>query len=459
MMPTAIEVELDLVRKYDVPGPRYTSYPTAPHFREDIKRERIEGAIRANNQRGEQPVSLYVHVPFCETLCWYCGCTTVIGKNRDRTARYLRALDEEMRRKSAWIHEDREVVQIHFGGGTPTYLSPEQIRWLGGRIRHHFRIAEEAEIAVEVDPRRLSREHVRALREAGCNRASLGVQDNNETVQKAINRIQPKEQTATVVTWLREEGIESLNVDLIYGLPHQTAATFAQTLDEVLELAPDRFAIYTYAHVPWIKPAQKLLAREALPNAEEKLAMQKYIVERLTGEGYRYIGMDHYAREGNELARAQEEGTLRRNFQGYSTLAGVDIYAFGMSGISQIDGLYLQNPRELSEYLEAVHVEDFPAHKAYLLSEDDRIRRAFIMALMCNGRLDFEEVSREVGVDVEEYFREEFVRLKEQVEDDLVRRVEGGLEVTQRGRLLLRNICMPFDAYLKQGQGRYSRTI
>lgn len=454
-----LEVDIDLIRKYDVPGPRYTSYPTAPHFREDLPKEVVEEAIRANNQSGAGPLSLYFHIPFCETLCWYCGCTTVIGKNKDRTARYLEALDHEMRRKSAWIHPDREVVQVHFGGGSPTYLSPGQIRWLGLRIKEYFKLSEEAEIAVEIDPRRLTRDHVRALREAGFNRASLGVQDNNEKVQQAINRIQPPEMTAQVVRWLRDEGFRSINVDLIYGLPHQSVASFAQTLDEVLRLEPDRFAVYTYAHIPWMKPAQKLLERESLPGPEEKLAIQKYIVEHLTSKGYRYIGMDHYAREDNELALAQESGTLRRNFQGYSTLAGVDIYSFGMSGISQIDDLYLQNPKELAEYMEAVYEEDFPIYKAYLLSEDDQIRRGFIMALMCNGRIDFRSLSEELGVDVGTYFHEDLASLDELIDDGLIAVETDWLEVTDRGRLLLRNICMPFDGHLQRGKGRYSRTI
>ncbi len=457
-MTDQLAVDLDLIRKYDVPGPRYTSYPTAPHFRDDLGREQVEEAIRDNNKE-LRPISLYFHVPFCQTLCWYCGCTTVIGKDISRTDPYLKALDEEMRRKSAWLHPDREVVQIHFGGGTPTYLAPDQIRWLGERIHGYFNVAEDAEIAVEVDPRRLTREHVEALRDAGFNRASLGVQDNNPRVQKAINRIQPFEMTERVVGWLREAGFRSLNIDLIYGLPHQTVESFELTLTEVLALHPDRFAIYTYAHVPWIKPAQKLLERESLPGPEEKLAMQKRIVERLTSEGFTYIGMDHYARDDNELAIARSQGTLRRNFQGYSTLAGVDIYGFGMSSISQIGELYLQNPKDLQDYQESVTREDFPVHKAYLLSDDDAIRRQWIMGLMCHAHLDFQELSEELGVDVSHYFAEELTRLEPMIEDGLVALDEEGLTVTDRGRLLLRNICMPFDAHLEEGKRKYSRTI
>lgn len=457
-MTKSIHVDLPLIRKYDVPGPRYTSYPTAPHFRDDVPADHVLAAIHANNAEA-RPLSLYVHIPFCQTLCWYCGCTTVIGKDSSQTEPYLAALDEEMRRKSAWIHPDRKVVQIHFGGGTPTYLTAAQIRWLGERIRTHFTLAEDAEVAVEVDPRRLTFEQVQALKDAGFNRASLGVQDNNPKVQKAINRIQPFEMTERVVGWLRDAGFTSINVDLIYGLPYQTTETFDQTLSEVLSLHPDRFAIYTYAHVPWIKPAQKLLERHTLPGPEDKLAMQKRIIERLSSEGYRYIGMDHYARQDDELARAWQAGTLRRNFQGYSTLAGVDIYGFGMSSISQIDGLYLQNPKELLDYLERVHQEDFPIHRAYLLSDDDRIRRAWIMALMCQARVDLQNASRELGVDVATYFQNELQELAPMADDGLVELDATGLTVTERGRLLLRNICMPFDAHLSAGARQYSRTI
>ena len=457
-MTNGLEVDLDLIRKYDVPGPRYTSYPTAPHFRDDIDSQRVMEAIEQNNQSAG-PVSLYFHIPFCQTLCWYCGCTTVIGKNPERTNPYLESLKQEMQRKSQWLHPDRQVVQIHFGGGTPTYLKPEQIRWLGEQIHELFNVADDAEIAVEVDPRRLTEEHVRALVDAGFNRASLGVQDNNPKVQKAVNRIQPFEMTKRVAGWLRDAGFGSLNIDLIYGLPHQTVESFDQTLDEVLTLRPDRFAIYTYAHVPWIKPAQKLLEGKALPGPEEKLAMQKHIIERLTSEGYDYIGMDHYARRDDDLARARKEGSLRRNFQGYSTESGVDIYGFGMSAISQIDDLYLQNPRELGPYQEAVDERDFPIYRALLLDDDDRIRRRWIMALMCHARIDFDEMSKRLGIDVVDYFDDELDGLRPLEADGLVAVDDEGITVTDRGRLLLRNICMPFDAYLEERAARYSRTV
>ncbi len=455
---TAQPFDRTLVRKYNVPGPRYTSYPTAPHFQNDLPDFVVNDHLKRNNET-PRPLSLYFHIPFCKTLCWYCGCTTVIGANRGRVDPYLKTLDREMERKAAHLHPDREVVQIHFGGGTPTFLSPQEIRWIGDRIRHHFRIAPDAEVGVEIDPRRLTRDHVKALADAGFNRASLGIQDNNPVVQEAIHRIQPFPLVEQAVRWLREEGFESLNFDLIYGLPHQTVESFDATLDEVLTLEPDRFAIYTYAHVPWIKPAQRLLEGAALPGPKEKLAMQEHIVTRLSREGYRYIGMDHYAREDNELTRALDDGSLRRNFQGYSTFAGVDIYGFGMSAISEIGGLYLQNPREIGAYQKAVEERDFPNFRACSLSEDDEIRRAFIMALMCHGRLDFVEQSELLGVEVQTYFADELQDLAPLIDDGLVELDDEGITVTGLGRLLLRNIAMVFDAYLESDAQRYSRAI
>ncbi len=457
-MNASLDVDLDLIRKYDVPGPRYTSYPTAPQFRDDVDDDVVLDAIRRNNEVGG-PLSLYVHIPFCQSLCWYCGCTKIIGKNSDRTEPYLETLDREMQQKSEFIDARRPVVQVHFGGGTPTYLEPGQIRWLGERIDEHFNVVDEAEVSVEIDPRRLTEEHVEALVEAGFNRASIGIQDNNPKVQEAIHRIQPFETTRRVAGWLSEAGFRSLNVDLIYGLPHQTVESFDRTLSEVLTLEPGRFAIYTYAHVPWIHPAQKLLEGDALPGPEQKLTMQKHIVERLTGEGYDFVGMDHYAQNDDELAKARRAGTLRRNFQGYSTQAGVDIYAFGMSGISQIGDLYLQNPKEISDYTDAVDASAFPNYRARVLDDDDRIRRRWIMALMCHGRLEFDGMSEKLGIDVVDYFEEGLARLEPMERDGLVELDAQGLTVTDRGRLLLRNICMPFDAYIDDGEGRYSRTV
>ncbi|MBA2664063.1 MAG: oxygen-independent coproporphyrinogen III oxidase [Bradymonadaceae bacterium] len=454
-----MSVDLDLIRKYNVPGPRYTSYPTAPHFSEDINGEAVRAAV---SERSESlgPLSLYFHIPFCETLCWYCGCTTVIGKNKGQTEIYLDHLCMEIEKKARGIHPEREVVQLHFGGGSPTFLTPDEIRRLGQCIADNFRFSPFIEAAVEVDPRRLTREHVEALAEAGFNRASIGVQDNDPKVQKAVNRFQPMAITEQAIGWLREVGIESINIDLIYGLPYQSVESFARTLEEVLTLEPDRFAIYSYAHVPWIKPSQKILERHNLPSAEVKLALQKLTIEKLTASGYLYIGMDHYAKADNELARAWQEGSLQRNFQGYSTFGGADIYGFGMSSISQIGDVYVQNAKLLEDYYAAVRADDFPVHKACLLSIDDQLRRETIMRLMCDTYLDFDELSEHLGVDFRTYFARELASLDDMVEDALILVDPHGITVTDQGRLLLRNIAMRFDAYLQHAQpAGFSRTI
>lgn len=455
---SSLIVDIDLSQKYNVPGPRYTSYPTAPHFRDDIPHETVMAEVARNNLE-PRDLSLYFHIPFCQTLCWYCGCTTVIGKNTNRTQPYLEHLFKEMANKARHIHPDRKVVQMHFGGGTPTYLTPDEIRALGREIHRHFTFADGNESAVEIDPRRLTLDHVKALREAGFNRASIGVQDNNPIVQKAVNRIQPMHMTEQSVKWLRDTGFQSINIDLIYGLPFQTVETFQQTLDEVLTLNPDRFAIYSYAHVPWIKPSQKLLQSDALPSAEVKLAIHKMIIERLTSEGFIYIGMDHFARADNELTIAQQNGNLQRNFQGYSTWAGTDIYGFGMSAISQIGDAYIQSPKELDDYYNSVDAYDVPVHKSYLLTPDDRIRHTTIMRLMCDAVVDFDTMSKLLNIDFRTYFSRELNGLSDLIADGLILMDDNSITVTETGRLLLRNIAMRFDAYLTNPKGAFSSTI
>jgi oxygen-independent coproporphyrinogen III oxidase len=456
---STLKVDLDLVKKYNVPGPRYTSYPPATHFTEATSRDRILDCIRENN-RGRRDLSLYYHLPFCQSLCWYCGCTTVITTKQEQSADYLGYLDKEMELMSRSLEPRRPVVQLHFGGGTPTYLLPDEIRRLGEMIRARFQFAPDAEAGVEIDPRRLSRDHIKALREAGFNRASLGVQDHNRTVQQAVHRIQPYAQTKMTVDWIRQEGFQSLNIDLIYGLPHQTPASFEQTLEETLRLKPDRFAIFNYAHVPWIKPAQKILKEEFLPSADTKLEILKLTIEKLTSEGYDYIGMDHFALSDDELAVAQRQKTLQRNFQGYSTRGGADIYSFGMSSISQADAAYWQNEKELPDYYQALNEGKLPIRKGYILSEDDEIRRRTIMRLMCDLSLDFAEMSGRLGVEFETYFARELDSLDDLEADGLLIRLPTGIEVTELGRLLIRNVAMRFDAYLAAGkEGRFSKTI
>jgi oxygen-independent coproporphyrinogen-3 oxidase len=358
------------------------------------------------------------------------------------------------------LNPKRKVLQLHFGGGTPTFLLPDEIRRLGEMIRSRFTFAPDIEAGVEVDPRRLTRDHLVALREVGFNRGSMGVQDDDPVVQKAVHRIQPLEMTRQVVEWMREVGFHSINIDLIYGLPYQTPASFAKTLDEILSLKPDRFAVFNYAHVPWMKPAQKILKPEVLPSPETKLELLKLTIERLTSEGYVYIGMDHFARAGDELALAQPQKTLQRNFQGYSTRGGADIYAFGMSSISQADGTYWQNLKDLEAYYARVDAGELPYARGYVLSPDDQIRRATIMQVMCNLRADYAAMSARLGIPFREYFARELASLDDLEADGLLRRTESGLEVTELGRLLVRIIAMRFDAYLpKPTERRHAMTI
>jgi oxygen-independent coproporphyrinogen-3 oxidase len=456
-----LNVDLELVKKYNVPGPRYTSYPPAPQFTDQVTWPEVAGKI-AKAQQPERGISLYFHLPFCESLCWYCGCTTVITTAHEKSMLYLHYLEKEMALMSARINPSRQVVQMHFGGGTPTFLAPDEIRLLGKMVRKYFTLAADIEAGVEIDPRRLTRDHLVALREAGFNRASVGVQDFDPKVQEAVHRIQPREQTEQVIGWLRELGFTSINLDLIYGLPYQTVESFTKTLDAILEIGPDRLAVFSYAHVPWIKPAQKILEKEAaLPTAETKMNILKLVIEKLTeNDRYVYIGMDHFARPNDELAVAQRNKTLQRNFQGYSTKSGVDIYAFGMSAISQADGVYWQNLKELPEYYGTLDTGWEPFAKGYVLSTDDKIRRHTIMRLMCDLGLDYAALSADLGIDFAAYFAPELESMKDLEADGLLRRDAHGLEVKDTGRLLIRNVAMRFDRYLPANkERRFSKTI
>ncbi|MDZ7772437.1 MAG: oxygen-independent coproporphyrinogen III oxidase [Balneolaceae bacterium] len=352
----------DLIRKYNVTGRRYTSYPTAVQFREGGERAYAELACSLEDRnRRSRPLSLYVHVPFCFSLCWYCACTKIITRDRGRGDHYMDYLEKEMDLLSGRLNPGAPLQQLHFGGGTPTFLEPAQLLRLGDALRERFQFTGQTEFSVEIDPRRCTRAHVQALAAIGCNRASLGVQDTNPEVQKAIHRVQPTEQVERVCRWLREEGIRSINFDLIYGLPRQSRQTFGKTLEEVTDLGPDRLAVYSYAHLPSRVPAQRLLEREDLPSADEKIAMLRLAIDHLDREGYRFIGMDHFAREGDELVEAMASGDLHRNFQGYSTRSGADLYALGMSGISGAGGWYWQNAKELGDYYRELDREGCPS--------------------------------------------------------------------------------------------------
>jgi oxygen-independent coproporphyrinogen-3 oxidase len=456
----ALNVNLDLVKKYNVAGPRYTSYPPATKFTDAISWEQLSEKISENN-RAPRDLSVYFHIPFCETLCWFCGCTTVITLNHDKGKDYIDYLGREVARMTSLLNKNRKTVQLHFGGGSPTFLRPDEIRRLGEIIHKHFTFSPDIEASVEVDPRRLTREHMVALREIGFNRASMGVQDFNPKVQEAIHRIQPREMTQQAMDWMRELGFGSINLDLIYGLPHQTPATFNETLDTVLEMKPDRLAVFSYAHVPWIKPSQKILEQQVLPPPESKLEVLKLVIERLTADDqYVYIGMDHFAKPDDELAVAQREKKLQRNFQGYSTRAGSDIYAFGMSSISQIPDAYWQNEKELPKWQSAVDAEKVPLQRAYFLSEEDKIRREIIMRTMCDLSLDFAAMSAKLGINFERHFERELASLAPFETDGLVKRNTTGLEITDAGRLFIRNIAMCFDNTLDAAnERRHSKTI
>ncbi|MEX0995116.1 MAG: oxygen-independent coproporphyrinogen III oxidase [Balneolaceae bacterium] len=451
--------DFNLIQKYNVSGPRYTSYPTAVQFQE-IGETSVEGEFIRENLESVN-LSLYFHIPFCFSLCWFCGCTKIITKDRDRGDLYLDYLEKEMDLITPYLNKGSKVIQIHFGGGTPTFLSPEQLKRLGASIHARFNIDENVEYSVELDPRSCNEEQVKMLREIGCNRASLGIQDTDPEVQEAIHRIQPFEQTKRVTDWLREYGFKGINFDLIYGLPKQSPDTFKKSVNDVLQLNPDRLAVYSYAHIPELMPAQRLLKEDEMPSTVEKLKMLQYSVEAIPDYGYRFIGMDHFAKEGDELTRALDNGTLQRNFQGYSIRPDADMIAFGMSGISQIGGTYLQNTKDLSDYYRYLDQNRIPVVKKLTLSRDDRIRRDLIMQIMCQADLNFRDFSTKWEIDFETYFKQELLQLDELEKDGLVSRSEHRLQTTEKGRLFLRNIAMVFDVYLRRPnrKARFSKTV
>jgi oxygen-independent coproporphyrinogen-3 oxidase len=467
-----ISVSLDLLQKYNVPGPRYTSYPPATHFTEDFSasdlKPQASHEVRPARSDGSEaatlepsaPLSLYVHLPFCTRQCLYCGCTNIVTNDQGKSAEYLGYLDREMAMRAQHIADGSKVVQIQLGGGTPTFLLAEEIEQLGRMIRDRFPMASTIEAGAEIDPRGLTPEKVQALRNAGFNRASLGVQDTNPEVQTSITRIQPLGLITEANQRLRDSGMESINFDLIYGLPGQSVASFSKTLEDALSLSPDRFAIYSYAHIPWIKPLQKSF-EDKLPDAGMKLELLQLTIKKLTGAGYVYIGMDHFAKPDDAMAQALARGTLQRNFQGYSTHKGVDLHGFGMSAISHAGGRYFQNHKELSTYYSELTAGNLPVVRGYVMTEEDRIRYAAIMHIMCNLYIDYERLSVEIGVDFADHFKTEIASLGDLEADGLVHREPGGLHVTELGRLFVRIVAMRFDAYLQKDrpESRYSRTV
>lgn len=451
---------LDLLRKYSGPAPRYTSYPTANHFTDDLAAFAPAELIARDNQPGAGPLSLYIHLPFCQSRCWFCGCTNVITTKQSAADSYLDDLEREFSLTKRLIDPARRATQLHLGGGTPTFLSEAQLRRLSGIVHAAFEFEAEAEIAVEIDPRHLEPGQVAALSEMGARRASLGVQDTDPAVQAAIHRVQPPAMNERAFTLLRNAGFNSINVDLIYGLPKQTVSTFARTIDDVLGLAPDRLSVFSYAHVPALKPLQRMFDQQGLlPPLDEKLRMQMLARQRLLSAGYVEVGMDHYARPDDELAVAVRENGLHRNFQGYSTRAGASVYGFGISAISSTGDGYRQNHKGLPAYRQALARGELPVVRGWKLTKEDRRRQELIMRLMCERTLELTALSQELGVDVASTYAAELASLADLEADGIVERTADGIRVTDTGLPFVRVVAARFDAYLRAGAGCHSRAV
>lgn len=450
-MEAGVRFDAAVVRRYDVPGPRYTSYPTAPHFSESItERDYLHAVGESNGDPIPRQLSIYAHIPFCQSPCFYCGCTRVITRDRTAGARYLSRLQREVELQSRHFDDDRVVQQIHLGGGTPTFLDDSQLAELIAFLRHGFTLRDDAmrEFSIEVDPRTVDASRLAFIAGLGFNRVSFGVQDFDPDVQHSINRVQPREQVLEMIGAARSCGFRSIAVDLIYGLPRQTESGFMRTLEQVVAARPDRIAAYSYAHLPQIFKAQKQIRPDDLCPPETKLALLGQTIQVLTAAGYVYIGMDHFALPEDELALALTDGSLQRNFQGYSTRAGLDLVGLGMSAIGQVCDLYYQNHRTLDDWGAALDCGRLPIWRGHSLAADDRMRGAIIDALMCRGELDLREFGDRFSLDFNSHFAAELARLEPLAGDGLVEVEPDRLRVTPLGRLLVRAIAMQFDAYL-----------
>lgn len=447
----------EILNKYNYSGPRYTSYPTALEFHEAFT---VADYDMACTQYPERPLSLYVHIPFCHKLCYYCGCNKVITRHSHKADEYLDVIEHEIRQRASLLN-GREVTQLHFGGGTPTFLTKTQITRLMMILREEFNFTVDAEISIEVDPREIELDVLDHLRNEGFNRLSIGVQDFNKEVQKLVNREQDEEFIIAMVKRAKELGFRSTNLDLIYGLPKQTQALFAETLKQVLEMKPGRLSVFNYAHMPQLFAAQRKIKDEDLPEPKEKMAILQDTIETLTGAGYQFIGMDHFALPEDELAVAQREGILHRNFQGYTTQGEADLIGFGVSAISMVGDAYAQNQKELKKYYAQVNDLRHALWKGVALDSDDLLRREVIKQLICNFKLDKTMIESEFSVNFNRYFKEDLGLLQTFINDELVEVDDKEIRVTLRGRLLIRNICMCFDKYLraKARQQQFSRVI
>ncbi len=451
----------DLIRRYDRAGPRYTSYPTAVQFAESFGAAEYRAAATASNRAGA-PLSLYFHLPFCDTVCYYCACNKIVTKNRKRTAPYLERLFREIELQAALFDRTRPVDQLHWGGGTPTFLSDVEMRALMDRTRAHFRLRDDdsGEYSIEVDPREADAGTIALLRELGFNRLSLGVQDFDPAVQKAVNRIQSEAETFAVLDAARARGFRSVNFDLIYGLPHQTVASFMTTLDKVITVAPDRLSVFNYAHLPELFKTQRQIDDAALPPPAEKLAILQNAIERLDAAGYVYIGMDHFARPDDELAVAQRNRTLYRNFQGYSTHADCDLVAMGITAIGKVGDTYSQNLKTIDEYDAALDAGRLPVYRGIALSRDDRLRREVITQLICHFEVAFDRIEAAYDIRFDDYFATELSELAAMQADGLVDIGARAMTVRPAGKLLVRNLCMVFDRYLRGAMTqRFSKVI
>ncbi|GAB4294522.1 MAG: oxygen-independent coproporphyrinogen III oxidase [Methylophaga sp.] len=459
-MTDTIQFNADLIQRYDNAGPRYTSYPTAVEFHEGFDADAYQQQIEISNQRGG-PLSLYFHLPFCDTVCFYCACNKVITKNRAHAEPYLNNLHQEIAMQAALFDPQREVSQLHWGGGTPTFISHQQMRELMQVTRQYFNLAEDdrGEFSIEVDPREADDETIALLRELGFNRLSLGLQDFNPQVQKAVNRIQSEAQTFGVLEAARRHGFRSVSLDLIYGLPHQTVGSFNETLDKVIEASPDRLSIFNYAHLPERFKTQRQIQASALPSAQTKLDILQSTIEKLTDAGYVYIGMDHFAKPDDELAIAQQERQLYRNFQGYSTRAECDLIGFGVTSIGMVGDAYCQNVRTLPEYDSAIKAGQLPVFRGIVLDRDDKLRREIISQLICHFSLNTAEIEQDYNIDFAEYFHDVYPQLEQFARDGLLQYNWEKIEVLPAGRLLIRSICMAFDKYSQIARERFSKVI
>lgn len=454
-------IDFDTFTKYSRPGPRYTSYPTAPEFHEGFTCKDYEGILQAQDR--SKKLSLYFHLPFCRSACYFCGCNVEFTSKEEKKERYIGYLEKELVLLSEHLDMSRQVLQLHFGGGTPTYFNAEQLGRIIALIRRFFpHFDPEAEISCEIDPRFLTGEQLEVLTRNGFNRVSYGVQDFNAVVQKEIHRIQPYEVTKRAVDLARAAGITSVNMDLIYGLPFQTLETFKETLELALTLSPDRFAIFNYAHVPWMKKTMRKFDETTLPHPSVKLAILQHTIDFLQGNGYKMIGMDHFAKPKDELFKAIEKGELHRNFQGYTTKGGADLVGVGLTSIGEGERHYVQNFKDMKAYEAALDAGQLPVHRGLILSDDDVLRKAVIMEMMSNFKLNITAIEARFGIDFFAYFKDAIEALQEFVDAGLVSVSKEALHVSPTGTMLIRNICMPFDAYLgkiPESQRRFSKTV